>query len=458
MPDTDDPRALGGFGVGSGAAGAEGERQRRRMLTLLRALFLFLLVVFTALVIVQDSATRDGFELVRWWPLAVGGMLLLFGGFVALDELTPKRKLSTVSAVFVGLIAGVLVTAIIGTVLDLFSEIYGVQEPRLLAPFKVMLGLGICYLTVSTVLQTQDDFRLVIPYVEFSRKIRGARPILLDSSALIDGRVLEVAELGFFQAPLVAPRAVIEELQRMSDSADRLKRARGRRGLEMLARLQRVGRADVSVEEAEAPGTTVDQKVIELARALPGIILTTDVGLARVAAIEGIVTLNLNDLANALKQNATPGDEMQVSLVRRGEQPGQAVAFLPDGTMIVVDDAADLIGTQAQVTVTSALQTSAGRMIFARPVGRERARSEGRPARRDDENGPGQPEEPARGEAEASAAPENGDASVEVAHEEGAAPTVAAPPGAPPPPPPSGPGPVRPVGHPKFNRRNPRRG
>jgi uncharacterized protein YacL len=366
MPDIYDPRNQSALG--------DTDRQRARMLGLLRGLFLFLLVIFTALVIVQDSATHGGFELARWWPLAVGGMLLFFAGFIALDVLTPKRKLSTVSAIFVGLIAGVLVTVIIGTVLDLFSDIYGLTETRLLAPFKVMLGLGICYLTVSTVLQTQDDFRLVIPYVEFARKIRGPRPILLDTSALIDGRVLEVSELGLFQSPLVAPRCVIEELQRLSDSADRLKRARGRRGLEMLTRLQRVSRVDVSIEEAEVPGATVDQKIIELARALPAMILTADIGLARVAAIEGLFTLNLNDVANALRQNAVPGEPMTVSLLRRGEQPGQAVGYLPDGTMVVVDDAVDLIGSEATVIVGSALQTSAGRMIFARPQGREAPR------------------------------------------------------------------------------------
>lgn len=366
MPDIYDPRNPNAMG--------DTDRQRARMLGLLRGLFLFLLVIFTALVIVQDSATHGGFELARWWPLAVGGMLLFFAGFIALDVLTPKRKLSTVSAIFVGLIAGVLVTVIIGTVLDLFSDIYGLTETRLLAPFKVMLGLGICYLTVSTVLQTQDDFRLVIPYVEFARKIRGPRPILLDTSALIDGRVLDVSELGLFQSPLVAPRCVIEELQRLSDSADRLKRARGRRGLEMLTRLQRVSRVDVSIEEAEVPGATVDQKIIELARALPAMILTADIGLARVAAIEGLFTLNLNDVANALRQNAVPGEPMTVSLLRRGEQPGQAVGYLPDGTMVVVDDAVDLIGSESTVIVSSALQTSAGRMIFARPQGREAPR------------------------------------------------------------------------------------
>lgn len=343
------------------------------MLGLLRGLFLILLALFTALVIVKDSATRDGFELVRWWPLAVGGMLLFFLGFVGLDLLTPKRKLSTISAIFIGLIAGVLVTVILGTVLDLFSDIYGVTEPRLMAPFKVMLGLGICYLTVSTVMQTQDDFRLVIPYIEFARKIRGPRPLLLDSSSLIDGRVLDLANLGLFQAPLVAPRCVIEELQRLSDSSDRLKRARGRRGLDILERLQHSPHADVSIEESEpaAPATSsVDQRIIELARVLPAQILTTDLGLARVAAIQGVLTLNLNELSNALKQSAVPGDSLTVTLIRRGEQPGQAVGFLPDGAMIVADDAADLIGSQATLIVTSALQTSAGRMIFARPEDR----------------------------------------------------------------------------------------
>ncbi|HBS29958.1 MAG TPA: PIN/TRAM domain-containing protein [Phycisphaerales bacterium] len=339
---------------------------RSRMVAMLRGFFLVLLVIFTALIIVKDSATTGGLRIVEWWPIAVGGAILFFGGFVALDILTPKRKLSTISAVFVGLIAGIVVTLVLGTVIDLFSEIYGLRDRSLVAPLKLMLAMGICYLTISTVLQTQDDFRLVIPYVEFARRIRGPRPMVLDTSCLVDGRVLGVAEAGVFQAPLVVPRFVIEELHRLSDSADRLKRARGRRGLDAIARLQRSGVAEVSIEEATPVGATVDEQIVELARILPASVLTSDVGLSRIAAIRGVPVLNLNELANALKPAVIPGEPLTVELLRRGEQPGQAVGFLDDGTMVVADRADDLIGSRVALTVTSSTQTSAGRMIFGR--------------------------------------------------------------------------------------------
>lgn len=337
------------------------------VLNLVRAIFLILLVVFTALLIVTDSATPGGgLSLVRWWPLAVLGMLIFFAGVISIDFLIPKRKLSTISAIFVGLIAGVVVTAILGLVIDLFGEIYEFGGAKLLEPFKILLGVGICYLTISTVLQTQDDFRLVIPYVEFSKKIRGSRPLLLDTSALIDARVLDAARTGLFQSSIIVPRFVIEELQRLSDSQDKVKRARGRRGLDTMSKLQNSAVADVKVEEADAPAGAVDAALIELARSLPAIILTTDSGLARVAGIQGATAVNLHDLATALKPAVAPGEGIMLRVIRRGEQPGQGVGFLDDGTMVVVEDGASAIGAEVGVTVTGTMQTNAGRLVFAR--------------------------------------------------------------------------------------------
>ncbi len=344
--------------------------QEQTLIKLVRGVFLVLMVTFTAMIIVEDSTSEGGtgFDLVNGWYNAVIGALLFVGLFIAIDVLTPKRKLSTISAVFVGLIVGVVVTAILSLVLDLFQDIYELGDSSLLAPFKVMLGLGITYLTVTTVLQTRDDFRLVIPYVEFSKKIRGSRPYLLDTSALIDGRVLDMAEVGVFQAPLLVPRFVIEELQALSDSADKMKRARGRRGLDAVSALQQSAKVEVSIDESEAPGAGVDQKLVELSRQMPATVVTTDLGLVRVAGIEGASVLNLNDLANALKPVAIPGEPLRVTLLRRGEQPGQAVGYLPDGTMVVADSADHLIGSDADLTVTSTTQTSAGRLIFGKPA------------------------------------------------------------------------------------------
>lgn len=348
-------------------------------LKLLRAIFLILLVVFTALLIVTDSTLAEGgFQLVRWWPLAVVGTLLFFIGVLALDILTPKRKLATVSAIFVGLITGVIVAAILGMVVDLFSDIYEIEGAKLIEPFKILLGLGICYLTISTVLQTQDDFRLVIPYVEFAKKIRGARPLILDTSVLVDGRVIAVAETGVFQSPLIVPRFVIDELQRLSDSSDRLKRARGRRGLEIVSRLQRSAPTEVRLEDAPSTSAGVDQQLVELAQSLPGTLVTTDSGLARVATISGVVVINLNELAAALKASLHAGESIEIMILRRGEQPGQGVGYLEDGTMVVVEDGAEFMGTEQSVTVSGSTQTSAGRLIFARvqPIESGRPRAE----------------------------------------------------------------------------------
>lgn len=345
----------------------EATAERAAMLKVLRGIFLILLVVFTALLIVTDSTLAEGgIELERWWPAAVGAVLAYFAAVIGVDLLTTRRKLSTISAIIIGLIVGVIVTAIIGIVIDLFADIYEFSGLRLLEPVKILLGLGICYLTISTVLQTQGDFRLVIPYIEFAKKIRGARPLVLDTSALIDSRVLGLAESGLFQAPLIVPRFVLNELQRLSDSADRMKRAKGRRGLETVAKLQQCPLVDVNVDESTPPGAGVDQMLVELARTLPGTLITTDVGLRQVAGIQGVPVININDISNALKQTAISGETLTLTIVRRGEQAGQGVGYLDDGTMVVVEDGEPAIGSEATITVTSSMQTSAGRLIFGR--------------------------------------------------------------------------------------------
>lgn len=345
----------------------ESAAERAAMLKILRAIFLILLVVFTALLIVTDSTLAEGgIELERWWPAAVVIVLVYFASVVGLDLLTTRRKLSTISAIFFGLIVGVIVTAIIGIVIDLFADIYEFDGLRLLEPIKILLGLGICYLTISTVLQTQGDFRLVIPYIEFAKKIRGARPLILDTSALIDARVLGLSDSGLFQAPLIVPRFVLNELQQLSDSTDRTKRAKGRRGLETVAKLQQCPLVHVNIDESTPPGAGADQMLVELARTLPGTLITTDVGLRQVAGIQGVPVINLNEIATALKQAAITGEPLTLTIVRRGEQAGQGVGYLEDGTMIVVEDGEAAIGSEATVTVTSSMQTSAGRLIFGR--------------------------------------------------------------------------------------------
>ena len=202
---------------------------------------------------------------------------------------------------------------------------------------------------------------------------RDARPHrryrILDTSAIIDGRVAEVAETGFLDGTLVVPQFVLKELQAVADSSDGLKRNRGRRGLEILHRIQKTAGVEVIVSDQDFPTVKeVDLKLIELARALSGKIVTSDFNLNKVAQLRGIEVLNLNDLANALKPVVLPGEVMTVLIIKEGKEYNQGVAYLDDGTMVVVDNARSRIGKQLEIVVTSVLQTTAGRMIFGRHV------------------------------------------------------------------------------------------
>ncbi|MEO1128497.1 MAG: TRAM domain-containing protein [Planctomycetota bacterium] len=369
------------------------QRQRAALVNLARAVFVVLLAVVTALGILTVSAEDDkvGSEFVRFAWLAIIAVLLFAGCVVGIDLLTPRRKLTMISAILFGSFAGIIVAVAFGILIDLIAKTWGFADDydRYALTVKLIVGLGLCYIGVTTVLQTQDDIRLVIPYVEFTKTYRGTKPMLVDTSCLIDGRLLDIAEVGFLQAPLVIAQDVIDELQTLSDSGDRLKRARGRRGLDLLSRLQRSTMLDVSISDATtAAGRGVDQILVELAQQMPAGIITTDAGLARVAAVHDIPVLNVNDLANAMKPQVIPGQELSVEVIRVGEQPGQGVAYLDDGTMVVIENGADAVGRQVSVDVVSAMQTSAGRLIFGRIPGAPGAPSP--------PNGPGNGSDPAQ--------------------------------------------------------------
>ena len=353
------------------------ERVRRQRAIILRAVrvVFFVLVLTVTLLITVQASTYEPKRIVHWWvPLVVS--CGVFAVALTADLLTPNKKISTITGVLVGIMAGLLATLALGFVIDLVVESWvpDVKALDVLKPFissiKVLIGITLSYLGISTVLQTQDDFRLVIPYVEFAKQLRGPRPMLLDSSALIDGRLADMAATGFMQAPLVIPRFVVGELQTLADSADPLKRAKGRRGLDVVTRLQRSPRLDVSLDESNVPGGAagkgVDQMLVELARSTSGVIVTTDHALGRVASIHSVPVLNLHDLANAMKSSLVPGESVAVRLIRVGEQQGQGVGYLPDGTMIVAEDGAAAVGQTVMLVVLSSLQTAAGRMIFAR--------------------------------------------------------------------------------------------
>jgi uncharacterized protein YacL len=190
---------------------------------------------------------------------------------------------------------------------------------------------------------------------------------ILDTSSIIDGRIADMAETGFLEGPLLAPEFVLRELQMVADSQDGSKRQRGRRGLDVLQRMQANDKLDVQIVKADFPSIhEVDQKLIELAKELGGKILTTDFNLNKVAHLHTVEVLNINDLANALKPVVLPGEKMSVSILKEGKELNQGVGYLDDGTMVVVDHARRMIGRSVEIAVTSVLQTASGKMIFGK--------------------------------------------------------------------------------------------
>ena len=315
-------------------------------------------------------------------------MMLAFMGaavvIIVLDFSLRRKNISLVSAVFFGLVVGIVVTILLGPVVDI--TVWIPEKAR--EPVKVGIAVIASYLAISLILQTKDDFRFIIPYIEFAKQQKGGRPLLLDTSAVIDGRIADVAETRFLDSPLVVPRFVLTELQTVADSTDRLKRNRGRRGLDILNRLQSMAHVDINIQESPVPaqaGDGVDQRLVAMAASVSGRIVTNDFNLNKVAKVSGIEVINLNDLANALKPAFLPGETVEVTVIKPGQEGGQGVGYLEDGTMIVVEDGEKSIGQAVTITVTSVLPTSAGRIIFGRiePLaeGPNRRRSGGAGAR-----------------------------------------------------------------------------
>ena len=204
-----------------------------------------------------------------------------------------------------------------------------------------------------------------LPGVAAARAPAAGIPKIIDTSVIIDGRILEIVEAGFLEGPLVLPRFVLRELQLIADSSDSLKRTRGRRGLDVLTKLQQAATLEI-VERDFDDIAQVDAKLVRLARERGGKLVTNDFNLNRVAHVEGVAVLNINELANAVKPVLLPGEELRVTVIKEGKEPHQGVGYLDDGTMIVIENGRRLIGETVEVSVTSALQTMAGRMIFAR--------------------------------------------------------------------------------------------
>jgi len=291
------------------------------------------------------------------------------------DIFTARKKIQTVSAIFFGLIAGLVLSDLIRSAVEPTLQVWVREDFS--KSINSLVIVFVCFACVTTLIQTKDDFRFVIPYVEFSREIKGPRPLILDTSVIIDGRIADVAETKVLDQAFVVPRFVLQELQAIADSSDKLRRNRGRRGLDILNRLQKMEDVEVILHDADVAEVNkhkeVDHRLVALAKHLGGKVVTNDYNLNKIAKLQGIDVINLNDIANSLKPVVLPGEHMMVKIIKRGEEQGQGVGYLEDGTMIVVEQGAQYLNDQARVQVTSVLQTSAGRMIFGKIDSERRA-------------------------------------------------------------------------------------
>jgi len=285
----------------------------------------------------------------------------------ALRSLLSRVSSQTLISGTVGLLAGLIVAALLAFPISLLPSPFGD-----ILPFVGVLLFG--YLGVAVFVTRQNDvfsaFRATLPgraAAEPTDESGGGRPILLDTSVIIDGRIADIARTGFLFGTLLIPRFVLNELQYIADSADSLRRQRGRRGMEVLSDLQKDATVPVRITDLDVEGVReVDDKLVVLARQLRAPILTNDYNLNRVAELQGVPVLNVNELANAVKSVLLPGEPLEVNIIQEGKEVGQGVGYLDDGTMVVVEDGRIRLNQQVTVMVTKVLQTAAGRMIFAR--------------------------------------------------------------------------------------------
>jgi uncharacterized protein YacL len=277
----------------------------------------------------------------------------------AIDRLAPGELVGGA----IGLVTGLVVAFLVKSVLFEFVAFAGPTGGYIAIALYLVLSLFAAFLGARVGAKQRVALSRI---AGSSGASAGGEPKVLDTSVIIDGRVLDIVRSGFLEGPLLLPRFVLRELQLIADSSDPLKRTRGRRGLELLGKLQETVPIEI-VERDPEEIAQVDAKLVRLAQERGAKLVTNDYNLNRVALVEGVTVLNINELANAVKPVLLPGDELRVAVIREGREMHQGVGYLDDGTMIVVENGRRLIGETIDVAVTSALQTNAGRMIFARP-------------------------------------------------------------------------------------------
>jgi uncharacterized protein YacL len=289
---------------------------------------------------------------------------------ILVDIFWKRKRLRGLSGLFFGVLAGLVLAFAINRVLGLYFSLYpGITDAPTEQIIISLVDAALIFFCVTIVMQTKEDFRFIIPYVEFSRHAKGTRPLLLDTSVIIDGRVADIALTGILAGEIVVPRFILHELQAIADSSEKLKRNRGRRGLDILNKMRNNPKIDIRIFDAPSIAQDAgdnDTKLLTLAKHLDGYLVTNDYNLNKVAQLRGVDVININELANSLKPVVLPGETLTVQIVKPGEEPGQGVGYLDDGTMVVAEQGRDQIGKEVILSVTSVLQTSAGKMIFGR--------------------------------------------------------------------------------------------
>jgi len=295
------------------------------------------------------------------FPIALIGFFI--GFIIALFVIQVEESIRKVSLrVIFGGVAGMIVGLLIAVMLAYGMNFVSLERQQVVTGFYVLLTGIMAYLGLLIGSKKVEEFS----FFGFGQSKDAGDPRVLDTSVIIDGRIADISETGFLQGNLIVPRFVLDELQHIADSPDSMKRSRGRRGLDVLNRMQRGAGINIEIMDQDFPKLKgVDAKLVALAKKLNAKIVTNDFNLNKVAELQGIKILNVNELANALKPVVLPGETMAVKIIKEGKEPGQGVAYLDDGTMIIVDHAQKHQGVNVEVLVTSVLQTTAGRMIFS---------------------------------------------------------------------------------------------
>jgi uncharacterized protein YacL len=333
----------------------------RTKLIAIRILFVLFAVGIGVFLSSYHDESEEVFNASTIWYML--GAALIAGVLIAAEVFFATTDISTVSAIMFGLLIGMIMAYLFqGIVMLMVSE-----REVLQAPIHLVLTAIFCYLGVTFLLRTRNDFRFIVPYVEFRKEMAGGRPVVVDTSVIIDGRITDILETHIMEAQLLVPKFVLTELHALSDSRDRLKRNRGRRGLDVLNQLQTTQGLDIKIVDRDIPGAgSVDAKLIGLSALLGARLMTTDSNLHKLARLRGIAVINIHEVAEAVRPQLLVGEDFTVKIIRPGENPGQGVGYLADGTMVVVDDGREKIGEEVMATVTSTHQSSAGRMIFGK--------------------------------------------------------------------------------------------